>query len=355
MSETDIRHMYVGHGALNWIQFKQYERVIKTIVIDAGSNEDHLGQIEETRDWFLDKIDGCEDKSVILCLTHLHIDHYSFFLDILENAGLAEKIDVFYVGGFSSDIQPEEVCGTLWDAICYAQDQELMEIIFLHELIEPERLWSEGGNELWVLFSCICGDIDDLNSYSANYAIKTDDDYGIWFTGDSTGWTFNFLIDHDKIIPPIRDFFQRCKSLTITVPHHGSLNTLLTAGFVFCEQVNGEPDWYIFNWIVLCTKLGIEKYDMIASFGRRDSNNHPSGYAMYIYAQGVEKASVSPGDEIYYEAYKQFVEEPVIYLIEWCERPIFYIQCFTDKPGVRVTCPVEIEEPFILNGGDDGF
>ncbi len=344
MARAQWTACYVGHGALNRIDIIDDDNQVEhTIIIDAGSNEDKFilngfdTRAKVAGQELIKYIKQCGDKSVTMCLTHIHDDHYSFFLDLLQDDDAREKIECFYIGSVCE--KPDEINSKFWQAIISSNlNFDILEEYnyYKGKYNQPRPLWTDSENEfeLWLLFNCLCtNDGNNVNQNSANYLFKTPSS-ATWFTGDSTGWTFSVLLNNKHLCEGIKDIIHQCCKINITVPHHGSSHSLAENDFIFIPG-DGKADVELNDWNELCIAIGIEKYNIIASFGIEDSNGHPSGYAMFIYAYGVPMDISKKG--LFYNAYRQSRNEPVVF----CARTItkdMYLQHFLNRPGVKVTC-----------------
>lgn len=300
MDELDYTCFYMGHGAMHYIQVIDSDyNVKKRILVDAGSKYYCFDEaIDFNWDYIKKEISKSEENQWILCLTHPHSDHYSFFIKFfneLTEMGKTDVLEKFWIGGIS-----QEMCDI------YAQEgplsnnneiikglKDLYPIItsktFNVELLPfpckiPKRLWNDGNVSLYCLFANLfSNDVGNVNDNSANYAVINDDKgNAIWVTGDTTGTTFNNLSTKCETKSMIKYLLQG-KKVYMTAPHHGSYDTLAQHGFGDCKFENG--DYQVSGRLpLLLNNLGVTNYALIVSADYQDQYNHPDGLALGIYS-----------------------------------------------------------------------
>lgn len=341
MRTVEYSAVYVGHGALNYIQVKDgSNNVVKKIIVDAGSTDDGLTcdssipTAASNKEWLIDDVKASSAKQVIICITHVDKDHYSYVVTLIDELAKARRLDVIktvYIGSVPDESSLILKANRLYNQINTYVGQVSFSI--LGQKMVPENLWSEEGVQLWALFNYICDEGGDVNANSANYAVKsTSKNVVLWFTGDSTGKTFNTLMGLELAkINPIKAVFDGC-FVYMTVPHHGSIDTLMHDDFIYVDQ----NTWKWQNWRLLCAQLGISAYDMVASFGAEDKFRHPSGVSMHIYASMTPQSAGKPSPS-YLAYYKTELRESTIAVVRIIDENS-YIQRFADRPYVQVTC-----------------
>ncbi len=353
MGSATCTVLYVGHGAFNYIEVKDDDgNVEKRIIIDAGSTGDGLLGNEpqdrgikkianQRKAEMQEMIQQSGKNEVIVCLTHTDIDHCSFFIGLLKDKHAQTAIEAFYIGSASAltDLINRNT-DKLYSEIYKAFIENGFTISF--PSTGPDTLWKNDEFELCVLFNKLCSEVKEPNCNSANYLFGSKcGGNAMWFTGDSTGQTFRRLLSCDILCQTIKDKFQHYSQICITVPHHGSFPSFQADSFIFqVPREDGEGnEWNWAAWGELCDKLGLESYDMIASFGANDSHRHPSGFSMYVYAERVSDVPDVPG--LFYQAFQSRLQEPIV-VDEDCRLSFgSYIQSFPNKPGVVVTCTYE--------------
>ena len=93
MSSVEYTSYYVGHGAMHYVRVINSGRTVIKILIDAGSNQDDspiisfqpfMKAADKSFDEVMTDILDSGDNECIFCLTHLHADHYTYFVKILK-------------------------------------------------------------------------------------------------------------------------------------------------------------------------------------------------------------------------------------------------------------------------------
>ena len=333
MGAVYYKSYHVGHGAMHYFKIcDAYGRIEKKILIDAGSNKvDAVESVEKSKKEVIDDIfvSGTENQC-IFCLTHIHDDHYSFFSSFINELDANNHLDYvekFYIGSCDQE--------TLQDLIKnppkkrkHAEfvkgmglfDQSLRKLgCRVQFLINSNSgaeslLWKdEDGIELHVLFNCLYSGAvheagETLNDNSANFLLKnTKSKEVFWVTGDATGNTFNYLLRDGFSQSRISTLIHECK-VNITVPHHGSMKSLVKGGFVVkgnwttIKQLKSNGT----NWTTLCDQIGLANYQLILISCYDDQYGHPDGAALYIYSELCRYRSINYD----WIAYKQYDSEP---------------------------------------------
>lgn len=315
MSDLDYTCYYMGHGAMHYIKvINSMGYVEKKILIDAGSNRDHFKCTKENSDTVLQDILDSTANQCIFCLTHPHDDHYSYFIDIINRMGSQDKInvlDMFYIGGCSSTEYQSAVTnkdsphasiitGIQSLFIALLKNQIPTEKIFLFQKVESRPLWQ--GTEGVVLYY-LFGNLFDIrgetaNDNSANYAVINEfTDTALWVTGDATGSTFHNLCRQAETLSMIHYLLQK-KKVYMTVPHHGSYDTLNEHSFGICEFRDGDYQAPA-RLQSLLDFLDVVNYALILSADYLDSFKHPDGLALGIYSYLCAEAEYNDGWPVY--------------------------------------------------------
>lgn len=349
MGKVNYKAIYAGHGALNYIEVKDSkDTVVKKIIIDAGSSSDYLiypgsgrSVAADNEKALIEDVKKSSKDQVIICVTHVHTDHYSFISKMyqeLKKAGCLHVIEKIYIGSVLNEIELLDTAKDLYNLAYDDFINSIYKFSVLGQKMKPETLWKWDDIELSVLFNCISGG-KDINSNSANYVVVSrSKKAAIWFTGDSTGSTFSALGKWNII----DGFFTGCDILVMTAPHHGSIDTFMQDDFIYaCDNTAGKT-WHCEKWPGLCKKLGINNYRMVASFGGLDQHMHPSGYSMFVYA-GLTPTETGHFSPKYAAFHKAALQEPVECSVCKIDESS-YVQQFKDKPYVFVTCKYDGKE-----------
>lgn len=305
MSVLDYTCYYVGHGAMHYIKVMDDKKTVvkKKILIDAGSNRDVFSKANANANIVKQDILNSKAKQCIFCLTHPHDDHYSYFIDIINamvGQGKKNVLDMFCIGGCRQDEYQETVTEfknspphtaflsgiqSLFVALSkFPQDR----IVFLPKVFS-DPLWQDTeGVSLYYLFGNLFDlDSDNANDNSANYAVINEStDKALWVTGDITGASFNYITaDTEYNIFSIVSELLTDKNVYMTVPHHGSYESLYSHGFGSCSydsktKLYSTPQ----KWTQLYDALGIKDHALIVSADFQDTYRHPDGLALGIYS-----------------------------------------------------------------------
>ena len=298
MSYVEGGSYHVGHGAMHYLKVKNDEgEVEKKILIDAGSNQDDGINMFSPQTVF-DDIYNSKQEQCIFCLTHLHADHYAYFNIIIKKLFKRNRlcvVDRFYVGSVKSQAaifeminnnpgaseHDEFLCGIdLLNELITILDTKVVFMDTVSTIPKPEWVSEDGDVELHVLFNCLFNDdVHWLNANSANYLLrKKTNKRAFWVTGDITGRTFDHLWRDGELQSKI-SYLVEGYNVTLTVPHHGSLHTMLESDFI--KKGNSNPH----KWFLLCFMLGLRNYSLILNSCFGDRYGHPSGIALGIYSQ----------------------------------------------------------------------
>ncbi len=373
MRRFEYNAIYMGHGALNIIDvWGEDSKFMGEIVIDAGSNQDALRMADEHANSLIENVmEKCGTEQLTICLTHLDQDHYSYIVTLLKTLIKDEKLDIIdkiYIGGIGLYDSFHDI-GSIQNITRYVADKarplynvlEKIEfqceseskVVYLgngivkeetgEKYIYPCLIWGGGWINLYVLFSSIAFSIDkNTNPNSANFALTvrgTEDDKweGIWFTGDSTGRTFKLLGQNKELCNKIHELFRGCSYVFMTVPHHGSINTLCEDEFAVPEYERASGISYISPDLKTLLNDTIGRPPaFILSAAANDDYKHPSGQAMKIYG----KLAAFDRFQTEYERYRVFCDknEECAYLYEADEADEISYTQFIEGQWVKATC-----------------
>lgn len=327
MSKVEYTSYYVGHGAMNYVHVMDDDgQTVIKILIDAGSKQDisptsSLQPEAKASDIsfyeLMENIYNSGEHEWIFCLTHLHADHYSYFNRIFVNLYYGKRLYViknFYVGSvpgtMSVLLRNYDVYDEMFEALGVFNwwlNKIPNETVILSKSDTPILLWTDGyedGVQLYLLFNSIYDSIDNefsncLNDNCANYLVKNvGSESMIWFTGDSTGKTFNYYLNNNMQAACIASIMDGCSRIYITVPHHGSIKTL-KAGFLYRRQfwnTSNPAD----NWRKLCKRLfDTIKYSLVLSACPDDKYNHPDIMALTVLFDQCQPLNIDYGWDAY--------------------------------------------------------
>ena len=266
---------YCGHGGMNYIEIRDSTDTLQyKIVVDAGSNDDRsIGKISLVNYQTLYDLLWVENPGipVILCITHYDEDHYNFFdsmySKIIENAECIEKI---YFGSLTKDsfkaLAPEAFVKKVFHLL-----KEKVSI--LDQISSTDSLVKVEDAEFGILWNNLCKNRGVNDNSAAYYLMNTTTYHAYIFTGDITGNTYLALKeDFEDLESEIHEKFQDYFTI-VTVPHHGSINTLLEGGFIKIHDFNMRP------LIDAMNRLSLSGGKFILSTGVKDMFRHPDNIA----------------------------------------------------------------------------
>lgn len=236
MFKLDWTVYYSGHGAMNYIEvMDDTGQVVSKIIVDAGCTDDQHEKVERYFEEFKNRLFYTEKNApVFIFITHYHEDHFNFLDNIYKWMVGDDKPEIHVIFGSVAD----------WQLRNGDPNSFLMEVYNLRDTIGtvdiPGRrlcsLISQVENiELYMLWNCLCP-IGGWNDNSAAFLVR--DTYrhvAFVFLGDMTGNTFLALLSKEEILSEMKELLDGYGKI-ITVPHHGSIKTLLDGNFVQITQ-----------------------------------------------------------------------------------------------------------------------
>lgn len=277
MARMEWTVYYCGHGAMNYIEvMDESDSVVLKIVIDAGCTEDKCQTKDSEKreaDVNFDELNTrlwnrWEDVSIIICITHYHEDHYNYLSHMYKSIVNREQMISIVFGSLSQE-------SFWWDLNGFAS--------MVHALLgEKNRsaipdsaikwhIHSEGNIELYMLWNCLCKGKNE-NDNSAAYLVRdTVRKVAFVFLGDMTGNTFLKVLETKEIISGMWELLDGYEKI-VTVPHHGSIDTLFAGNFFNktdykCENIKPLVD--------AMGKLCLDCGRYFISNGIQDKHGHP--------------------------------------------------------------------------------
>lgn len=287
---------YSGHGAMHFVEVGDGNTLEKIILIDAGKTSDGTGEAADaSAGEVLKRL--CHPAAacgIIVCVTHMHADHYSYIAGMLKRLrerGLSDRVEKVYFGS-----QGWDVFRTEGDAktIKYWLDDwgQAGRAEFLNPVTSETVLWSspDGRRSLSVLLNRII-DSGDENARSAVYFVK-DSDYkqGILFTGDISGVTMELVRTSPAICGALKTALQGYY-LYMTIPHHGSIHSLEEGNFAVDIIPNLGKRYTDVRIRDLLNKIGVTSFDMMISSGVDDEHGHPDMWTVNAFGNYVGRSS----------------------------------------------------------------
>ncbi len=271
---------YVGHGAMNYMEVWDDEELICIIIVDAGSTQDGSGRgaANTSKTEVIDKIWNLRKSSVpiIMCLTHRHEDHYSYFYDFIKivDAKNRSRFEI-YLGGRAEvgmSRNPEDIL----EMMLNLKGLNVTQIGNSKSTIKEQyKLWSTKNNEvvLELIYNDYLKEGKNENSKGAVYLLKnTLTRNAMLFTGDMTGLNFSLLNrDGDKVCEYLAEIIQTYQ-VYMTLPHHGSKKSLTDNDFMFKL---GNNDVENFRKLFFEKMKAKEKLKLLLSAGIDDCHYHP--------------------------------------------------------------------------------
>lgn len=313
--QMNVKFFYVGHGAMNYVQiFNNKGAVISHFLIDAGSTDDkyNQGEVQNQNLGLLQTLILTNmDSPLVIIITHLHKDHYNLLNELnipdISNFYLlvGSVIDESY---FLSDSEDELAC--FWNLHRQMNKQVV-------SYIGQPTEWSEvelGDVKLYLLWNnyflnmaskqgnrfCGKATTSEYNSNGLAVAFLTDK-HAVIFSGDMTGKNFDAIWSNIDLRKNLYDLLGTRIKL-MTVPHHGSLHTLLEPSGNPVISLKRYPTMYYNTQRLkeIITNVFGKVQKMYISAGLRDRFCHPDYAAVAGYSKvgyGLLPAS--------FEVYKQ--------------------------------------------------
>lgn len=298
MSRISLDMYYVGHGAMFYAEiFNNSNELEMKLLVDAGSNSDVTEVVaEQSEKEVIGRIMD-NSASLIVCITHLHTDHYSYIRDLFYELNAAEQfemLEAFYVGSMrfgSEEVNLFQYADVFRNIAFLLLDQNKQAWRHLGVIEEETELWhsADGEVRLTVLFNLLTGGGDE-NDNSAVFCLKHERvKQMVMFTGDITGWTLSNICFckyyRDAFIKAVKSY-----SVWMTVPHHGSIHTLEKCGFIFWGEVRRDKLYISEQLDYLFYQAGLMAMGFFISAGMQDEFGHPDCFVtnmFYPYAKQI--------------------------------------------------------------------
>lgn len=259
MSALELVSYYVGHGSMYYVEVRNdASETVLHLIVDAGTNPraanpamvmSNLGSI-------VARI-ASRPAQVIVCLTHFHLDHYSHMahlLDGIASLGPAVPYLIYLTASpkcfnLRSAGWRHSLFEELYDPLgSMSEEVVFRDIVMRHgKNLRLLDAYQNGLENLWAFPPAISLDrlfswtdvTNDENRNGTLFALRVDGSL-IWFTGDITGTTMEWLIGND-ILPQagrdIRELVNGAQNIAMTVPHHGSIHTLEESYFIYADPL----------------------------------------------------------------------------------------------------------------------
>ena len=290
---------YVGHGAMFYAEIlDDADNLEMKLLVDAGSNSDETGRLARQSKADVFRRIMANDIPLIVCITHLHTDHYSFIWNLFSTLNRQRRfrmLQAVYVGSMQFGLVE-------WTLCAYAAEFQHIAYLVLakkREAWKPLGLF-EGETDLWqsadgevrltVLFNLLTGGGDE-NDNSAVFCLKHERiKQMVMFTGDITGTTLTRICSSGTYLGAFVAVVNGY-SVWMTVPHHGSIHTLEEDDFIIQAGRQGHPAYYTsrnLGW--LFQQAGLSNMGFFISTGVNDKFGHPDCFVtnmFYSYAKRI--------------------------------------------------------------------
>lgn len=298
MSRISLDMYYVGHGAMFYAEIlDDADNLEMKLLVDAGSNSDETGEgAQNSMEDVIGRI-MANSAPLIICITHLHTDHYSFIWELfvtLNNAERFEMLEAFYVGSMrfgSKEVNLFQYADVFRDIAFLVLDKNEQAWRHLGVVREETDLWhSEDGEvRLTVLFNLLTGGGDE-NDNSAVFCLKHDEaKQMVMFTGDITGTTLTRICSSSTCLGAFVAAVNGY-SVWMTVPHHGSIHTLEKDDFIIQAGRQGQQSYYTSrNLDNLFQPAGLRDMGFFISTGVKDKFGHPDYFVTRMFYNYAEK------------------------------------------------------------------
>lgn len=300
MSRISLDMYYVGHGAMFYAEIlDDADNLEMKLLVDAGSNSDETGEgAQNSMEDVIGRI-MANSAPLIICITHLHTDHYSFIWELfvtLNNAERFEMLEAFYVGSMRFGSKKKnliEYADAFQDIGYLVRARNKPAWKHLGFIVNEEDLWQSADEQvrLTVLFNLLGGDGDE-NDNSAVFCLKHDEaKQMVMFTGDITGTTLTRICSSSSstclgaFVAAVNGY-----SVWMTVPHHGSIHTLEKDDFIIQAGRQGQQSYYTSrNLDNLFQPAGLRDMGFFISTGVKDKFGHPDYFVTRMFYNYAEK------------------------------------------------------------------
>lgn len=291
MSLISFTMYYVGHGSMFYAKVYDRDRKLEMqILVDAGSTSDATGwEADANKERVIEEIME-NNVPLIVCLTHLHRDHYSFLTDLFKKINREERWDMlaaFIVGSMHRGIDTDELIrySGEFQQLAYLVSGQKEDAWWPLDIVDEETdLWisKEGDVRLSVLFNCLCG-YGDENDNSAVFCLRhLESSNLVIFTGDITGATLQRIDECSAYKEALRKGLARY-FVYMTIPHHGSIHTLEKEYFVMNRNRYGGNIYTTKNLNNFFRAIGFKKGGLLLSSGVLDLHGHPDFFVVRMF------------------------------------------------------------------------
>lgn len=305
--EYEVHNRYIGHGGLFYAHlWNRGSGHHEHVIVDAGSMPGPAfpTAAHNSLDFVKTSILAHrEPASVLILITHLDIDHYRFANDLyndLDHAapGIIDRMVVTLYPNIRQRATRSgaSLFGKYLDPLMEMRQQEGLRNFLARD---PQRIRFitdpvDGYLELWrsddgearvgILSSRLCPHLtNDTNGNSSVFMVGCTTAGSTVFTGDVTGDTLNALLDNDALCDSYRQQASTYPNACITLPHHGSSDSLIRGGFLSGGSAERNAPLTVSkldDFFDLLIPNGACFKATFASVDRMDEFGHPDEYVL---------------------------------------------------------------------------
>lgn len=288
-----VYYLYVGHGAMSYLQISNKQSVVSHFLIDAGSNDDKTnGECRRNNiELVKNEIARNLNAPLVILMTHFHDDHYNLLTKLrIPDSGQ----NVFLAGSLTREedfsLEPDSVFFRFWyghpnmNKILLGRIEAPIPLSFDHIDMNGAKLYCLWNNYFTEITMASIAQVTPnaktgqlyVNRNGAAFAFLYGE-YAFVYAGDMTGANFFAMLLEDGLRQGIQGLLQG-KYVYMTVPHHGSLNTLMMEPFPHpFVTYNLRTKYYDLERLYSAmTEVFQSPYRMYISAGVHDKFEHPN-------------------------------------------------------------------------------
>lgn len=302
MLTVTVHSLYAGHGNFYHIELTNSEGQHRHIIVDAGTmpRRHDPNKIQENIDQLLAEITtNAEAASVILCTTHMDIDHILFMRLLYEsicqvNPAIISTVAVTLKPGVEIERSTQTTLTAFGEF--GAEESQLLSIpnVSIIDLgVEcPFDIVSDPDLDfefsLLATWLCYPGNTE-VNANSSLFFLRCGTSI-TWFLGDATGETMHRILEETATIgETIAHLSRDTNKVFVTTPHHGSIHSLNEASFL-SDLPDGQginPANFKAFLGTLYQGGGISGLFVNADFD--DEFSHPDDWTLWFMASSVRE------------------------------------------------------------------
>jgi hypothetical protein len=213
------KFFYVGAGGLNCVWTQEGDEVFYAAVIDCGSSGN--AGFDKKVSLSVDEVHGILQKAenIEVFITHADVDHYNLISKLLYDIPKKNVYSIYIGSSYNSRV----FCNHIANGVLKELKSKVKRIP-RKTVMAALAYIRIGEEEIMQIYALFGNWGSEINGQSTIYGLRTKRNVYI-FTGDATYTTFSCLNSVNAQVD-LSDFIG-FRNLYMTIPHHGSVKTLI--------------------------------------------------------------------------------------------------------------------------------